>query len=66
MITPESSAALDHLQGMDKDIQHAEANLRILKAMNSSAAPELNGQLEAMKRQRANMMAAIHAEHQGG
>ena len=65
MITPESAAALDHLRSMDEDILRAEANLRILKGMNSSSAGDLSSKLEAMKRQRAQMMSVIEAEHRG-
>lgn len=66
MQTPESTAALDALNAMDSRIQQAEANLRILKSLNSSSVPELSSKLESAKRQREELRRAIEAEHANG
>lgn len=62
MTTPELEAAYENIKAMDVDIQKAEANLRVLKAINSPTAMQLESQLNERKRQRREFMTAIENE----
>lgn len=61
--TPESQAAYDALSAMDSQIRNAEANLRILRGVNSSSVPDLTNKLAQAKKQRDDFMRAIQGEH---
>jgi hypothetical protein len=62
MITPQMQAALESMKKLEQDIDHAQANIRFLQAMDHPTAIELQAKLRQGMSRLADMKKAIEAE----